>query len=168
MCLNPVCENRERWSLQLARSVFVDWQVLRVQENPSEIPAGSMPRNMRIIVRNETVEAAKPGDKCTFTGSLIVVPDVAQFGLARAGGVSMRKKTVARDGITGVSGLKQLGARDLTYTMCFLACDVKSHASRSNLAEQEEENFDNFSAFERETIMRIRRTPKLYQKMIKY
>jgi len=107
MCLNPICENHDKWSLQLAKSTFVDWQMLRVQENPSEIPAGSMPRNMRIIVRNETVERAKPGDKCTFTGTLIVLPDVAQLG--RGGSVSMRKKTVARDGITGVTGLKSLG-----------------------------------------------------------
>ena len=35
-----------------------------------------------IIMRNEMVDKAKPGDKCTFTGSLIVVPDVAQLRTA--------------------------------------------------------------------------------------
>lgn len=34
---------------------------------------------MDVIVRGEMVERAKAGDKCIFTGTLIVVPDVAAF-----------------------------------------------------------------------------------------
>ena len=37
-------------------SRFVDWQRVRVQENSSEIPAGSMPRSMDVILRHEVVE----------------------------------------------------------------------------------------------------------------
>lgn len=47
---------------------FVDWQRLRVQENADEIPAGSMPRCVDIICRNEVVETAKAGDKIIITG----------------------------------------------------------------------------------------------------
>jgi DNA replication licensing factor MCM6 len=32
-----------------------------------------------VIVRGEMVERAKAGDKCTFTGTPIVIPDVAAF-----------------------------------------------------------------------------------------
>lgn len=49
------------------------------QENASEIPAGSMPRSLDLILRHDAVDQAKPGDKCIFTGTLIVVPDVAQL-----------------------------------------------------------------------------------------
>ncbi len=52
-------------------SEFADWQRVRVQENPSEIPSGSMPRSIDIILRNDTVEKAKPGDKAIFTGSVV-------------------------------------------------------------------------------------------------
>ena len=62
-----------------------------------------------------------------------------------------------------------LGARDLTYRMCFLACDVKSQITpNQNLPQEEdEEHFDNFTVAEKETIIRMRQTPKLYQNMVK-
>lgn len=43
--------------------MFVDWQRLRVQENADEIPPGSMPRSLDVVVRGEAVEKAKAGDK---------------------------------------------------------------------------------------------------------
>ena len=41
----------------------MDWQRLRVQENANEIPPGSLPRSIDIILRHEIVERAKPGGK---------------------------------------------------------------------------------------------------------
>ncbi len=38
-------------------SRFVDWQRVRVQENSTEIPAGSMPRSMDVILRHEVKDA---------------------------------------------------------------------------------------------------------------
>ena len=51
----------------------------RAQENANEIPAGSMPRTIDVVVRNEMADRAKPGDKCVFTGALVAVPDLAQL-----------------------------------------------------------------------------------------
>lgn len=39
------------------KSKFVDWQRVRVQENADEVPAGSLPRSMDVILRHETVRA---------------------------------------------------------------------------------------------------------------
>ena len=36
-----------------------------------------MPRTFEVIVRGDAVEEAQPGDRAEFTGSLVVVPDVA-------------------------------------------------------------------------------------------
>jgi hypothetical protein len=36
-------------------------------------------RTIDVIVRNESVEQCKPGDKCLFTGAFIVIPDVAKL-----------------------------------------------------------------------------------------
>ena len=44
MCPRKGCMNRRSWLLNVEQSKFVDWQRVRVQENSSEIPAGSMPR----------------------------------------------------------------------------------------------------------------------------
>ncbi len=84
-CSNALCGNRLRWSLDRATSRFVDWQKVRVQESTDEIPAGSMPRSLDVILRHEIVDHAKPGDKVVFTGCLVVVPDVSQlFGAVDA------------------------------------------------------------------------------------
>ena len=42
-----------------------------------QVPAGSLPRTMEVILRNDQVETVRPGDKACFTGMLVVVPDVA-------------------------------------------------------------------------------------------
>ncbi|KAK3358588.1 MCM2/3/5 family-domain-containing protein [Lasiosphaeria ovina] len=123
-CPNPTCQNRLAWRLDIRQSTFVDWQKLRVQENSSEIPTGSMPRTMDVILRGEIVDRAKAGEKCIFTGALIVVPDVSQLGLPGIRNVSVRDDRGADTGSSGVTGLKSLGVRDLTYRLAFLACMV--------------------------------------------
>ncbi|KAI9259583.1 DNA replication licensing factor mcm6 [Phascolomyces articulosus] len=147
MCQGLQCFNRQHWTLNVEQSKFVDWQKVRIQENSSEIPTGSMPRSMDVIVRGEMVERAKAGDKCNFVGTLIVVPDVAAF---RTPGTSVESQrdtsTRTREGLgnEGVTGLKSLGVRDLTYRMSFLACMVQpanqNKTSVTNLHGDEVEN----------------------------
>ena len=124
-CPNLTCGNRNGWRLDVRQSIFVDWQKVRIQENSSEIPTGSMPRTMDVILRGEVVDRAKAGEKCIFTGALIVVPDLSQLGLPGVRPEAIRDNKNAPRGIeNGVSGLKALGVRDLTYRMAFLACMV--------------------------------------------
>jgi DNA replication licensing factor MCM6 len=139
LCPNPTCGNRSAWTLSIDNSKFTDWQKVRIQENPSEIPTGSMPRSLDVILRGEMVERAKAGDRCVFTGTFIVVPDVSQLGLPGVnaemmrearGGVSGRAAAV---GGTGVTGLKSLGVRDLQYKTAFLACMVHDADGRVRL-----------------------------------
>ncbi|KAI4263135.1 MAG: hypothetical protein L6R42_001706, partial [Xanthoria sp. 1 TBL-2021] len=52
-CPNATCGNRQGWRLDIRQSTFVDWQKVRIQENSSEIPTGSMPRTMDVILRGE-------------------------------------------------------------------------------------------------------------------
>ncbi|KAI1322922.1 MCM2/3/5 family-domain-containing protein [Xylariaceae sp. FL0255] len=124
-CPNAECGNRLAWQLDIRQSTFVDWQKVRIQENSSEIPTGSMPRTMDVILRGEIVDRAKAGEKCIFTGALIVVPDVSQLGLPGVRPMAIRDdRNTPRNndaGGSGVSGLKSLGARDLTYRLAFLA-----------------------------------------------
>lgn len=132
-CPNLTCGNRQGWRLDIRQSTFVDWQKVRIQENSSEIPTGSMPRTMDVIMRGEIVDRAKAGEKCVFTGTPIVVPDVSQLSMpgnqvqaTRDVGSNPR---VDNAGGTGVTGLKALGVRDLTYRMAFLACMVTPDTS---------------------------------------
>ncbi|KAK2060175.1 MCM2/3/5 family protein [Colletotrichum caudatum] len=136
-CPNMTCLNRQAWQLDIRHSTFVDWQKVRIQENSSEIPTGSMPRTMDVIMRGEIVDRAKAGEKCIFTGALIVVPDVSQMGLPglRPSAVRDDKNPNGTDaGGSGVSGLKALGVRDLTYRLAFLACMVTPDVSNPGQA----------------------------------
>ncbi|MCJ1484660.1 MCM DNA helicase complex subunit mcm6 [Schaereria dolodes] len=132
-CPNATCGNRQGWRLDIRQSTFVDWQKVRIQENSSEIPTGSMPRTMDVILRGEIVDRAKAGEKCIFTGALIVVPDVSQLGLPGVRPEATRdNRNAPRGGDaggSGVTGLKALGVRDLTYRMAFLACMVTPDVS---------------------------------------
>lgn len=79
MCPNRTCSNRSKWQLILPESKFVDWQRIRLQESPAEVPSGSMPRTIDVVVRHDGVERAKAGDRCVFTGTVVVIPDVSQI-----------------------------------------------------------------------------------------
>lgn len=50
--------NRRHWTLVREESTFVDWQRIKVQESVDEVPAGSLPRTIDVIVRNKQVWVA--------------------------------------------------------------------------------------------------------------
>jgi len=141
-CPNMTCGNRQGWRLDIRQSTFVDWQKVRIQENSSEIPTGSMPRTMDVILRGEIVDRAKAGEKCVFTGALIVVPDVSQLGLPGVRPEATRDtRNAPRGGDAGgagVTGLKALGVRDLTYRLAFLACMVTPDTSTPGQAANQQ------------------------------
>ncbi|SLM39572.1 dna replication licensing factor mcm6 [Lasallia pustulata] len=143
-CPNLICGNRQGWRLDIRQSTFVDWQKVRVQENSSEIPTGSMPRTMDVILRGEIVDRAKAGEKCVFTGALIVVPDVSQLGLPGIRPEATRdNRNAPRGGDaggSGVTGLQSLGVRDLTYRLAFLACMVTPDTSTPGQAANQQLN----------------------------
>ncbi|CAP29514.1 Protein CBR-MCM-6 [Caenorhabditis briggsae] len=129
-CANPQCMNRTRFSLDVNSSTFVDFQKIRIQETQAELPRGSIPRTVDVIVRGEMVETVQPGDKCDIVGTLIVIPDIAQLstpGLRAE--TSNQNRGRATDKSEGITGLKALGVRDLTYKMAFLACHIQQTES---------------------------------------
>lgn len=125
ICRNPVCSNRRRFMLDVEKSLFVDFQKIRIQETQSELPRGCIPRSVEIILRSELVETVQAGDRYDFTGTLIVVPDVGVLNMpgAKADQGSRHKAGERPDGLTG---LKALGMRELNYRMAFLACSVQA------------------------------------------
>ena len=182
ICRNPQCSNisANKWMLEFDKSTFVDWQRLRVQENSDEIPPGSMPRSVDVIIRGDAVEGVKAGDKCLFTGMLVVIPDGS--ALARAGEAVQSRR--GDDSGAGVRGLKALGVRELTYRTCFVAssaipCDLllkennhllayinMLHNKRGAAMQSTLETNDSFSDAEMRKIQEMRSTPQLYNKIV--
>ena len=165
-CRNAACQNTRRWLLLVGESKFCDWQKVRIQENSEEIPSGSMPRTMDIILRNDAVETAKAGDKCRFVGSLVVVPEVAKL----FGGVDRREVIRAQPGgdlagkegrsdtanpTEGATGLKGLGVRDLNHKLCFLASTVHQEDERQGFRMMSKEVMEGEETFTEEEEERV-------------
>ena len=124
-CPDETCQNTVEFDLKLSDSKFVNWQKLRFQESADEIPSGSMPRTIDIICRGDIVELAKAGDKCCISGTLLAIPDIHAYTL-KIGGVEIRRG--GKDQSTnnqGISGLKDLGVRELNHKLIFMASNVK-------------------------------------------
>lgn len=147
-CINNTCVNQSEWTLNIAKSHFLDWQKVRIQENSNEIPNGSMPRTLDIILRGELVDKAKPGDKCKFTGTEIVLPDITQYQLPgiKAATIRTRGSSAASDPLTSGINMRSLGARDLTYKIAFLGCHVSSMSGK-DLDEGEDDSSSSLEVF---------------------
>jgi len=131
VCKNQVCQNRTKFNLDVDKSKFVDFQKVRIQETQAELPRGSIPRSVEVILRAEAVEQAQAGDRCDFTGTLVVVPDVSKLSVPGARAEkSERGRRTGGQADEGVRGLKALGVRDLSYRLAFLACSVTSTSPR--------------------------------------
>eukprot|EP01116_Phalansterium_solitarium_P020166 TRINITY_DN5870_c0_g1_i1.p1 TRINITY_DN5870_c0_g1~~TRINITY_DN5870_c0_g1_i1.p1 ORF type:complete len:820 (-),score=186.98 TRINITY_DN5870_c0_g1_i1:6-2465(-) len=165
-CSNPNCPNVNRWQLDMENSTFVDWQKVRVQENSEEIPSGSMPRSIDVIMRHREVEKAKAGDKCRFTGTLIVVPEVARGRFIGPRTAAIRSRPPRNAG--GGSEAREAGlTRDFSYRMCFLACNVDSSSGGAlGDGSTEDDDTEGFTKAEQEELEQIRSTPNLYEKLV--
>ncbi|MCQ2819543.1 MAG: ATP-binding protein [archaeon] len=141
-CPNPRCNNHNKWKLLEDESVFANWQKLRLQESPSDIPTGSMPRSIDVILRNELVERCKPGDKCNFSGTLLVVPDISCLYKPGEKVQKQLKREAAKKEQTkvteGVTGLKNLGTKDMTYKLIFIANTITFGKHNKMTPEAEE------------------------------
>ncbi|XP_066431255.1 DNA replication licensing factor MCM6 [Eleutherodactylus coqui] len=172
ICRNPVCANRRRFLLDTNKSRFVDFQKVRIQETQSELPRGSIPRSLEVILRAEAVESCQAGDRCDFTGCLIVVPDVSQLSTP-----GVRAETSSRVGGTegyeaeGVRGLRALGVRDLSYRLVFLACSVAPTNPRFGGKDLHEEDMtaesikNQMSAKEWEKVFEMSQDKNLYHNL---
>lgn len=107
-------------------------------------------------------ERAKPGDKCLFTGSLIPVPDVTQMMVSGRHVSSIKKSgeagrgrevspldygtnCVAMKGFggDGVSGLKSLGCREMTYRLVFMANTAQTSKDKVSPFESPSPHLDS-------------------------
>ncbi len=76
----PLCDKKTPMRLLAQESQFRDWQKVRIQESPDELPPGQMPRSIDIILEGDIVDISRPGDLVKVTGILETTPDFARRG----------------------------------------------------------------------------------------
>jgi len=64
----PECQQKGRWQINSAKTVYRNYQKLTLQESPGSVPAGRIPRSKEVIVLNDLIDMAKPGDEVEVTG----------------------------------------------------------------------------------------------------
>ena len=192
ICSNGACANRTKFHLVVSKSKFVDWQKIRVQENSSEIPSGSMPRTIEVsslsrlsvsylflsghfasrdcragqtrrpvhllrfthcrsgrrsaheryaLIRPSTHHSVKtPNTTCTATHLNLHYLSLA-LNHHSIGTQMSTRASGGREGHAseGVSGLKELGVKDLTYKLAFLACTVQPANARMGMTNIRED-----------------------------
>ncbi len=78
--LCSTCGKKTPMRLLLAKSRFIDWQKVRIQESPEELPPGQMPRSVDVVLKGDIVDISRPGDMVKVTGLLQTTPDFSRRG----------------------------------------------------------------------------------------
>ncbi len=74
------CKAKTPMRLIPEQSIFQDWQKVRIQEAPEELPPGQMPRSVDVILKGDIVDISRPGDLVKITGILRTTPDFSRRG----------------------------------------------------------------------------------------
>src|SRR5574340_1106300 len=63
-----LCGEARNFELDRKHSRFIDFQILRVQELPEELPPGQLPQFFDVDAEGDIVNTARPGDRVVMTG----------------------------------------------------------------------------------------------------
>ena len=77
------CDNRKNFELVPRESVFIDNQMVTIQERPEDLPPGQLPRSIHVDLKDDLVDVARPGDRITLTGLIKLLPKYGRGGELR-------------------------------------------------------------------------------------
>lgn len=66
MC--PECGSQGPFTVNSEQSLFGNFQKLNLQESPGSVPAGRLPRYKEVILLNDLIDCARPGEEVEVTG----------------------------------------------------------------------------------------------------
>jgi len=72
-----LCGEIRNFELDRKHSRFIDFQILRVQELPEELPPGQLPQFFDVNAEGDIVNLARPGDRVVLTGIVRAVQDLS-------------------------------------------------------------------------------------------
>ncbi len=68
----PKCKSS--MELDVERSEFMNWQYIRIQERPEDLPPGAMPKYIDAVLLDDLVDEVKPGDRVKASAIIRIRP----------------------------------------------------------------------------------------------
>jgi len=136
-CSDPKCTHRDL-EVRPDSSRFIDFQILRLQELPEDLPPGQLPHYIDVTIKQDLVDNARPGDRIILTG-------VVRIEQEPISGVSKTSSGVYRLRIDG-NNIEFLGGR----------------GSKSQRKTEREE----ISPEEEKIIKALAKSPDIYQRLV--
>ena len=81
-CSNPKCTQNDL-ELKPESSRFIDFQIVRLQELPEDLPPGQLPHYIDVTIKQDLVDNARPGDRIILTG-IVRIEQEPVVGVSRA------------------------------------------------------------------------------------
>ena len=136
-CSTPKCQHKEL-EVEPESSKFIDFQILRIQELPEDLPPGQLPHYVDVTAKQDLVDSARPGDRIVLTG-------VVRIEQEQIAGVMRANSALYRLRLEG-NNVEFLGGRG---------------AKRSRRTEREEVTVD-----EEKMIRSLSQNPDIYTRLI--
>jgi replicative DNA helicase Mcm len=67
-CETEGCGENKNFELDELKTEFIDFQIIRIQELPEELPPGQLPQTFDVHLIGDIVNTARPGDRIVLTG----------------------------------------------------------------------------------------------------
>ncbi|XWS20690.1 hypothetical protein CRYUN_Cryun31cG0124500 [Craigia yunnanensis] len=64
----PECQSKGPFTVNIEQTVYRNYQKLSLQESPGTVPAGRLPRYKEVILLNDLIDCARPGEEIEVTG----------------------------------------------------------------------------------------------------
>ncbi|WOK91622.1 DNA replication licensing factor MCM2 [Canna indica] len=64
----PECQSKGPFTINVEQTIYRNYQKLTLQESPGIVPAGRLPRHKEVILLNDLIDCARPGEEIEVTG----------------------------------------------------------------------------------------------------
>merc|ERR1712113_587001 len=75
----PNCQSKGPFILNEQETLYRNYQKLNLQEKPNDLIAGNLPRSKEIIVLNDLIDLARPGEEIEVTGIYSCIYDASLY-----------------------------------------------------------------------------------------
>ncbi|KAJ2556987.1 MCM DNA helicase complex subunit [Coemansia sp. RSA 1933] len=156
-CGNTACLQKDTIELVHNRSAFADKQLSRLQETPEVIPDGQTPHTLTLVMHDELVDVAKPGDRLEITGIYRGVPVRTNPRMRTVQAIYRTYIDVVHIRRLGRSRVQRSAAEGLDTSAAVVDAQHEAAAANSSADSADADGNSKFQAFTAQEIAEFQR-----------